>query len=132
MSARPSPFRWDAARRAMVALARGDILDKYQDGKVYVLTPVEERSLKSERQYFAALDWVFGTLGEHLDETFDTREQMRKHALISCGYSTHRNIVCDTQSDALRFSRWIRSAVASRGTAVRAAALTDLSAMTAC
>jgi hypothetical protein len=62
------------------------------------------------RMYFAAVHEAWMNLPEHLERSFINDEQLRKWALVKCGYANEQNMVLDSVSDALRYSNYLTRA----------------------
>jgi hypothetical protein len=99
----PIACRWDGeAFRPLPRLAR--LADEhYAIGEVYHLVVEKERSPKSHRHYFAMIKEAWENLPE--DELrFPTSEHLRKWALIRAGFCDHKQIVCATKAEAVRWT----------------------------
>lgn len=70
-------------------------------GADYQIDFLEDRSAKSMRFYFAALDDIFASLPEG-EQVYVTREHMRHAALIECGFADKLVVACTSNADALR------------------------------
>jgi hypothetical protein len=77
-------------------------------GEHYALDHIEERSLKSHRQYFASIRECWLNLPNHIAATFTTAEHLRKHALIRTGFFDKRSIQAANKTEALRLAAFIR------------------------
>lgn len=77
-------------------------------GMEYVLAPVEDRSMRSHRHYFASINEAWQNLPEALAERFPTAEHLRKYALIRAGYRDERSIVASSKAEAQRLAGFIR------------------------
>lgn len=77
-------------------------------GERYRLTTMEERSEKSHRAYFAAVNEGWANLPESAGDQFPTSEHLRKFALIRCGFADERQIVCSSGAEALRLAAFIK------------------------
>lgn len=114
--------------RAMVPLMRYDNLcgRQYAEGEEYILAPLEERSLASHKQYFAALNSGFKNLPEaimwrknskgdvildddhHPIPMWPTPKHWRKWLLIEAGWYDERIIEEANASYARRLAAWLR------------------------
>lgn len=81
---------------------------EYCVGEVYRMAPLEERSMRSHRQYFASINEAWQNLPEHLAERFPTADHLRKHALIRAGYRDEQSFACSSRAEALRIAAFIR------------------------
>lgn len=79
-------------------------------GEVYHLDLIEERSAKSHRHYFAAINEAWSSLPEHLAQQWPTPEHLRKHALIATGYRDETSFVASSKAEALRIAAFMRPA----------------------
>ena len=77
-------------------------------GERYRLTTMEERSEKSHRAFFAAVNEGWSNLPENVGDQFPTSEHLRKFALIRCGFADERQIVCSSGAEALRLAAFIK------------------------
>jgi hypothetical protein len=113
---------------AMVPQPRYDNVAKRQfaDGETYTLQPVEERSMASHRQYFAAINDAWHNLPERLfyltdkdgkfrlDEhdqkivRWPTPEHFRKDLLIMANWCDVKEFPMPTHERALELGKWIR------------------------
>jgi len=102
----PMIFDWDG--EAMIP-RRPRLADKhYVVGESYRLAPVEERSMRSHRYYFASLNEAWKNLPEALAERFPTSEHLRKYALIKAGHYDQRSVVAASKAEAQRVAAFIR------------------------
>lgn len=115
--------------RAMVPQMRYDNLcgRQYEEGDEYTLVPLEERSMASHRQYFAALGSGFKNIPEAImwrrdkanalivDDNgykipmWPTAEHWRKWLLIEAGWYTEKIIEQANATYAKRFAAWFRT-----------------------
>ena len=102
------PFRWTGtAMEPMRGFSkRAD--DTFIVGQVYRLEPVEDRSAKSHRHYFASIHEAWSNLPEAMAERFPTSEHLRKFALIRTGYADRREIVCSSKAEARRVAAFVK------------------------
>ena len=105
----PVPFTWDGD--AMVPrpgfAKRCD--EMYYVGEVYLLEPREDRSMRSHRQYFAALHEIWMNLPIEQAGLFPTVEHLRKWLLIKTGYRHERVIVAADAAEARKIQALVRS-----------------------
>jgi hypothetical protein len=139
MTVRPVNFTWrvldvvgdggEITRvKAMVPAPRYAALaaKQYTDGDGYTLTPLEERSMASHAQFFAALKSGYDNLPERVffrikDGKFEldgsgnkiprwpTPTHYRRWLLIETGWYDQRDIVEATPAHAKRLAVWIRT-----------------------
>jgi hypothetical protein len=103
----PTAFVWhDGAMRPMHP---GLAASRFEDGKTYLLTPVEHRSGKSHDHEFAWLAEAFKSLPEGLAEQIPTVEHLRKRALIATGFYTETMVDAGTNAAALRVAAFMRA-----------------------
>src|SRR5277367_704313 len=92
---RPVFMRWDKAGRVFHPhpsfFAYCD--REFEDGGVYPMETVQERSMKSHNQYFAAVKEGFDNLSEENSKQFPTPKHLRKLCLVQCGYCTESTFV---------------------------------------
>jgi len=72
-----------------------------EPGTVAAWQPVEVRSSKSHRHYFAAVHDVWLNLPEKLADDFPSSEHLRKWALIKAGFCSITRLACKTNADAI-------------------------------
>lgn len=77
-------------------------------GKVYCLDTIEERSIASHRQYFAALHDAWVNLPEEYAQEFPSSEHLRKWALIKAGFCDERVHVCANKREAHEIAAFMR------------------------
>lgn len=96
---------------AMVPLARYDNVAKRQfaEGEDYTLTPLEERSMASHRQYFAALKSGFDNLPENIAARWPSAEHYRKWLLIETGFFDEKEFDEASILHAKRLATFIRT-----------------------
>lgn len=104
----PLPMRWDGDAFAPLPRFAKAADREYVVGEVYHIVPVEERSMASHRQYFAAIREGWENLPEHYGERFQSPEALRKYALIKVGFCDSRSIVCASKAEAERIAAFIR------------------------
>ena len=98
-------------RMAMVPHLRyGNVVKRqFADGEEYVLAPVEERSMASHRQFFAAINDAFHNLPEKVAARFPSAQHLRRWALIECGHFDEKEFDCDSEKNAKRLATFIRT-----------------------
>ena len=77
-------------------------------GMVYHMEPVEERTAKSHRFYFACINEAWQSMPDDFAERFPTPDHLRKFALIKAGFADSRQIVAASRAEALRLASFIR------------------------
>ena len=77
-------------------------------GERYRIDIIEERSERSHRAYFAAVNEAWMSLPEDKADLFPTAEHLRKYALVKTGYADHRSIVCASKAEAVRLAAFIK------------------------
>jgi hypothetical protein len=77
-------------------------------GQVYHMEPVEERTAKTHRHYFACINEAWQSLPADFAERFPTPDHLRKFALIKAGFADSRQIVAASRAEALRLAAFIR------------------------
>jgi hypothetical protein len=77
-------------------------------GQVYHMEPVEERTARAHRHYFALLNEAWQSMPEDFAERFPTPESLRKFALIKAGFADSRQLVAASRAEALRLAAFIR------------------------
>lgn len=78
-------------------------------GEHYRLNAVEERSLASHNQYFAAVHDRWLSLPDEMVMQFPTEEILRKHALIMTGYRRERKFVASSREEARKLAAWLKA-----------------------
>jgi hypothetical protein len=73
-------------------------------GQTYTLEPIEERSAKSHRHFFAAVSEAWKNLPEALAPQYPNSEALRKRALIMTGFCDCRVIACKWKAEARRLA----------------------------
>jgi len=77
-------------------------------GQVYHMEPIEERTARSHRFYFACINEAWQSLPEDFSERFPTPDHLRKFALIKAGFADSRQLVAASRDEALRLAAFIR------------------------
>lgn len=105
----PLPMRWDGQSftpiNARVARAADQ---EFVVGDIYRLEAVEERSAKSHRHFFAAVNEAWANLPESLGDQFPSPDHLRRWCLIRAGYAEHRNIVAASKAEAQRIAAFVK------------------------
>jgi hypothetical protein len=81
------------AKRMDKALVIGEVLQWEQ---------INSRSVESHKHYFAVIADAWANLPELWATALSSPEHLRKHCLIMAGYCTTIQIVCATNSDAVK------------------------------
>lgn len=105
---RPVAFDWDGDNMVPRRHHRKLCDEQYVIGQVYILIPLEERSAKSHRHYFACVNEAWINLPETAGDRFPTATHLRKYALIRTGYRDERTITCGSKAEALRVAAFIK------------------------
>jgi len=108
MSAAPLTFTWDGDGMQPVASCRRAANERYVVGERYRMDTIEERSQKSHSHYFASLNEMWASLPDDKAVHFPSVDHLRKFALIRCGYSDQRQIVCASKAEAQRVARFVK------------------------
>lgn len=109
MSDNPILMIWDGEHMTPDGRVWAGRADKqFVVGERYFVEAMHERSMASHRQYFASLNEAWRNLPEDQSERFPTVEHLRKYALINCGFTDERSIVCASKAEALRVAAFIR------------------------
>lgn len=105
-----TPIIFDWTGEAMVPLGRfRKLCDKqFVVGEQYRMEAIEERSMASHRQYFAAIHDAWMNLPENIAEQYPTSEVLRKRALIEAKYYDEEILDCGTKAAALNVAPAIR------------------------
>lgn len=105
---RPLVFNWDG--EAMVPLPRfARTADReFVIGELYRLAPVEERSVASHNQFFAAVHDRWLSLPDAIAVQFPTEDILRKHALIMTGFRRERKFVASSKEEARKLAAFMR------------------------
>ena len=80
----------------------------YVVGETYKMVEHHDRSGVSHNHYFAVVTQAWGTLPDHLLETYPTVEHLRKKALIWKGYRDERSIVASNMAEAQRLAAFVK------------------------
>ena len=80
----------------------------YVVGETYRIAPVEDRSARSHRHYFASVNEAWRNLPEGLTDQFPSADHLRRWALIKAGYRDEQSIVCSSKAEAQRVAAFIK------------------------
>lgn len=108
MSGAPIPMRYDGEGFFPLPRFAKKADDEYVIGQVYRMAEVEDRSMSSHRQFFAAVNEGWQSLPEHYGERFATPDALRKYALIRAGYRDERTYVAASKAEARRLAAFMR------------------------
>lgn len=109
MTAPPIPCRFYEGTFHPLSRAENAVRAHYDDGRVYTLAPVEERSRASHSHQFAWLEDAWASLPDLLAERFPTAEHLRKWALIKAGFCDVQEVACASKAEALRWAAILRA-----------------------
>ncbi len=109
MNDAPILVRWSGEVEAFLPLPhfRKRCNATFVDTEIYRMAVEEERSAQSHRHYFATVFDAWQNLPADQAERFQSSEHLRKFALIKCGYSDQRQIVCASKAEAMRLRAFI-------------------------
>ena len=79
-------------------------------GESYPLLPVEERSMASHNQYFAAIADGWNNLPENISARWPSEEHLRKWCLIEANFFNELDFDFETEDKAKRFAAFYRKA----------------------
>jgi hypothetical protein len=84
----------------------------------------DDKAEAFRKMYFAAVREAWLNLPEHLAGSFLTPEQLRKWALVKCGYADEQSVVLESMLDALRYCNYLtrakpNSVVVCKGNALK-------------
>jgi len=102
------PYRWSGEAFEPLPGFRKRADAAFVVGQVYHMEPVEERTAKTHRHFFACVNEAWQSLPADFAERFPTPEALRKFALIKAGFADSRQIVAASQAEALRLAAFIR------------------------
>lgn len=71
-------------------------------GEVLQWEQIYSRSMESHKHYFAVIADAWGNLPESWATALPSPEHLRKHCLVMAGYCTTMQIVCATNSEAVK------------------------------
>lgn len=110
MSKSGKPILFQYTGRSMVPLNRHwerECEGRFKAGETYRLDEHHERSAKTHRHFFAAVNEAWANLPEYLCHEFPTPDHLRKYALIKSGYCDKSSMVCASKAEALRLRQFI-------------------------
>jgi hypothetical protein len=77
-------------------------------GQVYHMEPIEERTARTHKHYFACVNEAWQSMPDDFAERFPTPEALRKFALIKAGFADSRQLVAASRAEALRLAAFVR------------------------
>lgn len=77
-------------------------------GQVYHMEPIEERTARAHKFYFACINEAWQSLPEHLALQHPTPTHLRKFALIKARFADSRQFVASSKAEAIRLAAFIR------------------------
>lgn len=104
----PILCRWDGDAFVPVGRFARTADDHYVVGENYQIVQHQERSSKSHRHYFAAVNDAWASLPEGMGDRFPTPDHLRKFALIRTGYCDERTFVAGSRAEAVRLAAFLR------------------------
>jgi hypothetical protein len=98
-------------RMAMVPVHRHDNISKrqYTDGAEYTLTPIEDRSMASHNQFFAAMHEYYVNLPEKIAARWPSAEHFRKWCLVETGWCDEKEFDMASEKHAKALGTFIRT-----------------------
>ena len=102
------PYRWTGEAFEPLPGFRKRADGAFVVGQVYHMEPVEERTARAHRHYFALINEAWQSLPDDFAERFPTPDHLRKFALIKAGFADSRQIVAASKSEARRLAAFIR------------------------
>lgn len=103
----PMVYQGEGVFRALPRFV-GVCAEYFGQGEVVTFVAHEDRSLKSHRHYFAAVNEAWQNLPEHLGDRFPTADHLRKFALIRTGWRDERTIACRSKAEARRVAAFVK------------------------
>ena len=102
-------FRWDGeAMQPANRYAKAAADAEYVIGLAYRMQALEERSAKAHAAYFATVTEAWRNLSDEDSARFPTSDSLLKFVLIKCGFADQRQIVCATNSEAIRLAAIVK------------------------
>lgn len=108
---RPVHFFWDGESMTPATQYQAKLADaEYVVGESYTLTVQEDRSMASHNHQFAWLKQAWLSLPEHLQAApfAQSRDHLRKYALIRTGFCDIRTVTCGSNAAAQRVALMAR------------------------
>lgn len=87
---------------------KDEIAKSFEDGHLYRLEEVKERSQASHAHYFASVHDGWQSLPENMIERFPSADHLRKWCLIRAGFSHSRSIACDSPEEARKVAAFVQ------------------------
>lgn len=104
----PIAFRCTEGVMKPVPYYKDEFARTYEEGRMYRLQEVQDRSEASHRHFFASVTEAWRNLPEDMTERFPSAEHLRKWCLIRTGYSHSRSIACDSPEEAQKVAAFVR------------------------
>lgn len=82
---------------------------QFTEGEEYTLAQIEERSMASHSQYFAALNDYYENLPETVSARWPSREHFRKWCLVECGFFDEKEFDMASERHAKALGAFIRT-----------------------
>lgn len=101
-------MRWDGDAMRPVGRFAAQAKTEFVAGENYLLEVIEQRSAKSHAHYFSVISECWANLRDQDAERFKTPEQLRKWALIKCGYFDLQSLVCSSNAEAIRVQAFMK------------------------
>lgn len=108
MNAQPLPCRWDGESFVPVGRFARIADEQFVIGETYRLVEEHERTARSHRHYFAAVNDAWASLPEGMGDRFPTADHLRKFALIRTGFCDERTFVAGSRAEAVRLAAFLR------------------------
>ena len=105
----PLTYKGEGTFVAPTLYWRAVVDGKFSQGHRYVFMQQQERSWKSHRHYFANINEAWSNMPEKYANRYASPDQLRKEALVACGYYDQREFVCTSNKEALKLAKWLRS-----------------------
>lgn len=104
------PIAYRRAGKALVPVPyyAEEFARTFEDGRLYRLVEVQDRSDASHRHYFAAVNDGWANLPEDMLGRFPSPEALRKWCLIRAGFSHSRSIACDSPEEARKVAAFVQ------------------------
>ena len=106
MTPGPIVFQWNGRDMRPMSRFADHCAATFKAGQFYTMEIQALRRESSHKHYFAALDEAWANLPEKFDgESWSqSREHMRHHALIVCGWCNTKVIQCASNAEAVRWA----------------------------
>ena len=104
----PLHFRWSGEAMQPIGHTAREANTLFVVGERYQMEVIEEHSEAHRRWYFARVRELWNNLPDDLSDRWPSPTHLRKFALIECGFSTERVMVCATKAEARRWAAFIQ------------------------